>query len=166
MRSHLYRLVCLSALLFTASASADQVVEKPVASDTPDKFASTIEQIRHDMQSGGRYEYARPDEKANVNADLDAMAAMLQKSGSVSAMSQQEKVQLFNKQEHVNGILTHTDSNRLICEHHTVVGSTIPRTTCDTLGEIEHTRRATRDSMNQASLIGNVCANPKYCRSN
>ena len=69
------------------------------------------------MAPDGRYEFIRPDDKAKVEADFDAMKALLQKAGSVETMSQQDKVHLFNLQENANGILTHSDSNRLVCEH-------------------------------------------------
>jgi hypothetical protein len=38
------------------------------------------------MNTGGRYELIRPDDKGRANADLDAMSARLQKSGSVVTM--------------------------------------------------------------------------------
>jgi hypothetical protein len=158
-------LVCSTALFFAVSAWADQVIEKPVTADTPDKFAQTTDEIHQEMSSGGRYEFIRPDEKAKVEADLITMAAMLQKSGSVERMTQTEKVQLFNTQEHLNGILTHSDSNRLVCEHKAPVGTSIPRTTCQTFGEIEHSRKASNKLLQDAALTGSVCASPN-CRGN
>ena len=159
------RLVCSSAFFFAVSAWADQAIEKPVAADTPDKFAKTTDEIHHEMGPGGRYEFIRPDQKVNVEADLNTMAAMLQKSGSVERMTQTEKVQLFNTQEHLNGILTHTDSDRLVCEHRAPTGTTIPRTTCQTLGDAERSRKATNKFLQDSALIGSVC-DPKVCIKN
>jgi hypothetical protein len=159
------RLVCSSALFFVVSAWADQVIEKPVAADTPDKFAKTTDEIHQEMSAGGRYEFIRPDEKAKVETDLHTMAAMLRKSGSVERMTQIEKVQLFNTQEHVNGILTHSDSSRLVCEHRAPTGTTIPRTTCQTFGEAERSRKATNKFLQDSALIGSVC-DPKICIKN
>ena len=121
--------------------AADGVVQKPVAADTPDKFAQTAAQVRKEMGAGGRYEFIRPDDKAKVDTDLNSMEAMLQKSGSVTAMNQDEKVQLFNTQEHLNGILTHSDRNRLVCENTAPTGSNLRRSTCLTAGEIELKRQ-------------------------
>ncbi len=159
------RLVCSSTLFLVVSALADQVINKPVAADTPDKFAQTVYEIRQEMSPGGRYEFMRTDEKTKVESDLNAMAAMLQKSGSVERMTQTEKVQLFNAQEHLNGILTHSDSNRLVCEHTSPVGTSIPRTTCQTFGEVERSRKATNKSLQDAALGSSVC-DPKLCRKN
>lgn len=157
MRVSSYLLVGSFTLLFAASAWADKVIEKPVAADTPEKFTQTIAELHDEMNAGGRYEFIRADDKAKVENDLDAMAAMLKKSGSVAAMTQVEKVQLFNTQENLNGILVHNDSNRLVCEHKAPVGTSIPRTTCQTVGEIENTRKATNRMMNQAAQTGSVC---------
>jgi hypothetical protein len=171
MRSSIRLLACSAALFFAASSWADQVVEKPVVADAPDKFAQTISHIHQEMSAGGRYEFIRPDEKAKVEVDLNTMASMLQKSGSVQAMSQSEKVNLFNTQEHVNGILTHSDSNRLICEHRAPTGTSIPRTMCQTLGEVETMRRATHKLMDDGAILGLRCMGQKInrrevCKSN
>ena len=160
------RLACSSALMFAVFARADQVIEKPVAADTPAKFAQTIDDIHHEMSLGGRYEFIRPDEKAKVESDLNSMATLLQRSGSVDRMTQMQKVQLFNTQEHLNGILIHTDRNRLICEHRPPTGTSIPRTTCQTFGEVERSRRATNKSLQESALIGSVCTDRKKCYGN
>lgn len=133
------------------ATAADKVVEKPVAADTPEKFAETAAQIRKEMESDGRYEFIRPDDKAKADADLNAIAAMLQKAGSVSAMQEGDRVQLFNTQEHLNGILTHSDRNRLVCERRAPVGTNIPQNTCKTVAEIEKMRRDSQKYMNDHS---------------
>lgn len=124
-----------------ASAAADQVVEKPVVADTPAKFSQTADSIRAEMNTGGRYEFIAPADKTKAQADLDSIAAMLQKFGSVSAMNQSQQVALFNVQEHLNGLLTHSDRNRLICERRLPMGSNIPLTTCKTVADVEKNRR-------------------------
>ncbi|SRR5581483_2463278 len=122
-------------------ASAEGTTQKAVVADTPDKFAARYKELETEMQAGGRYEFISPSDKVRVEADMTSMAAMLDKAGSVDAMKQDDKVRLFNTQEQVNGILTRTDSERLVCEHRAPVGSHIPVTTCKTFGEIEKARR-------------------------
>ena len=169
MRSSSLRLV-LSLALFcvVASAWADKVVEKPVAADTPEKFEQAAAQIRQEMSPGGRYEFIRPDDKVKAEADMHAMALMLQKSGSVAAMNEAEKVSLFDTQENLNGILTHSDSNRLICEHVAPVGTSIPKTTCKTVGEVERARKATGRELHEIAIQSSVCDNSHIvgCRNN
>jgi hypothetical protein len=146
--------------------AADAVVEKPVSVDTPEKFAIAVKQIRQEMGSGGRYEFIRTDDRGKVNADLDTMQGLLNKAGSADAMKMEDKVRLFNTQEHVNGLLTHSDSNRLVCERRAPVGTSIPQTTCKTVGEIERQRQNTRDFLQETLLDSSKCRDAAHCRSN
>ena len=145
-------------------AFADEVIKNRVAADTMEKFQAVAAEVRDDMNSGGRYEYISTEDRAKVENDLNTMAAMLQKSGSVGAMSQPDKVRLFNTQENLNGVLTHSDSNRLVCEHKAPVGTSIPRTTCQTVAEIEYNRKMGKDMIKEAGEVGSVCV--KHCRGN
>jgi len=153
---HLVLLASMQAFGLGMAVAADKVVEKPVAADTPEKFAEVAAQIRKEMGPDGRYEFIRADDKARANADLDTMAAMLQKAGSVASMPQSDQVQLFNTQEHLNGILTHNDRNRLVCERRAPVGTNIPQNSCKTVAEIEKMRRDSQKYMNDHSQDANV----------
>jgi len=133
--------VCVQFCLASASVAADKAVEKPFMADTAAKFAETVKQVHEAMQPQGRYEFIRPEDRAKVDTDIQTMQAMLEKSGSVAAMSADEKVRLYNAQEHLNGILTHSDNDRLVCERRAPVGTNIPVINCRTFGEVERTRR-------------------------
>jgi len=154
-----------SMLMTGGSALAGEVIKNRVSADTLEKFQAVATDVRNDMNTGGRYEYISAENKAQAENDLNAMAAMLQKSGSVAAMTQPEKVKLFNTQEHLNGVLTHSDSNRLVCEHSAPVGTSIPRTTCQTVADIEHARRSSREYIYRAGEVGSICKS-KVCSGN
>ena len=72
-------------------------------------------------------------------------------------MKQPDRIKLFNTQEHVNGTLTHSDRNRLICERHAKVGSNLPQTDCRTLADIElnhsETQKFLQDRSNDGSRV-------------
>jgi len=165
MKRPILAIMLCAALVASGSAVAGEVIKNRVSADTLETFQAVATDVRDDMNTGGRYEYISADNKAQAENDLNAMAAMLQKSGSVASMTQPEKVKLFNTQEHLNGILTHSDSNRLVCEHSAPVGTSIPRTTCQTVADIEHARRSSREYINQAGEFGSICHN-KFCRGN
>jgi len=150
-------------VLASAHTFADEAIKNRVAADSLDKFQAVAAEIRKDMDAGGRYEYITPDNKAKVESDLTTMTQMLQK-GSVNALSETERLKLFNTQEHLNGLLTHSDSNRLVCERTAPVGTTIPKTTCQTVAEIERNRREGQNSIKQAGVTGSTCV--KNCRGN
>jgi hypothetical protein len=128
-------------------AADTNVVEKPVTADTAEKFAQATEEVRDAMGPGGRYEFISPDSRAKVEADMGKMQSLFQQTGSVAAMSQEQKLKLFNTQEHLNGVLSHSDRNRLVCERRAPVGTNIPVTTCRTAGDIESERRLSQKFM-------------------
>ena len=76
--------------------------EEFAKADTFDLFVATAQAIRKDMESGGKFEFITQLDKVAANGDLDAMTALLKKSGSVSAMKMQDKVVklIFNKIGH------------------------------------------------------------------
>jgi hypothetical protein len=156
------RLTFVAAFVCAASFACgkDGVIEKRVEADTPAKFADTQAAIHNEMAPGGRYEFIKPDAKAQVEVDLAAISALLQKSGSVAQMSQPDKVQLFNLQEHVNGVLTHSDGNRLVCEHRPPMGSNIAVTSCKTVAETEKMRRDAQKYSTDQTQVGWKCKAP------
>ena len=145
--------LCAAGVLAVAcgQALADQVIEKRVAADTPEKFQQVASDIRKDMAQGGRYEFMRADEKAKAEYDMNAIMKMLQDAGSVAAMKREQQVQLFNVQENLNGLLTHNDRNRLVCEKNAPVGTHIQTTSCKTVGDIERERLLSRKYMTDQS---------------
>ena len=169
MRMHrlgLAALILACALPATHVVAGDVPVEKAVVADSADKFATVAETIRNEMKPEGRYEFIKDRERSEVERGLDGMAALLGKSGSVAAMNREEQVQLFNLQERVNGILTKSDSSRLVCERRAPVGSNIPQTKCATYGEIERARVKTQNDLQRKGVDSTVCNVSKLCRGN
>ena len=153
------------AALLGASAQAvensdkSKVIEKPVVADTPETFAQQASWIEQEMQPEGRYEFAKPADKQRVKVLMSQMSSMLQRAGSVAAMDHDSKVQLFNDQEEVNGLLKHNDANRLVCSSRQPIGSHIPVTTCVTYRQQEETARNTKIGLGQYDL-SRVCNGP------
>lgn len=144
-------LACAMGCFATASLAAPQVVEKPLIAQTLDSFNKDAARIEQQMQSGGLYGNISSGEKAKVDERLKQMRDLLTAHANASTMSEQDKTALANAQEEVNGILSHNDNNRLICEHVAPVGSHRPVTTCRTYGEIMAQReRMENDAMKRS----------------
>lgn len=144
------RLVLAAAAMFlmaSAYAASSQVVEKPLVGQTLDSFNQEAGTIRQQMLPGGIYGFIKPADKALVETRLGDMQKLLQAHASETDLTTQDKVQLVNAQEQVNGILRQNDSNRLVCESKAPVGSHIPVKTCKTYGEVEARRRADQKYM-------------------
>lgn len=138
--------LALSALLPVGQAFAVKT-ETIVRADNKDTFAIVVQAVQQEMQPGGRYGYIDKQEAAEVNRGLAYMQSVLDRYGTVAQMDPKAKIDLFNRQEMVNAILTRRDNKRLICESSPPLGSHIPRTTCRTYGAMEAERRATKDVM-------------------
>ncbi|MFI4953962.1 MAG: hypothetical protein ACHP7M_12555 [Burkholderiales bacterium] len=136
-----------AALILLAAATSVSAKEKYHEAfknaATQETFKQTADGIREEMQSGGKFEFTRPDERTTIEKKLADMAGLFEKDGSIEHMQQDTKIRLYNDQESVNAILTKRDSDRVICENRMPVGSHIPKTTCHTYGQAEEARRET-----------------------
>jgi coenzyme F420-reducing hydrogenase alpha subunit len=128
--------LALALAPFAVHSHAAQVEQKPLVAQTLDAFTGDSARIEQQMQPGGLYDHISSSEKARVDERLKEMHNLLAAHANAADMPEQDKIALANAQEEINGILSHNDNNRLICEHVAPVGSHRPITTCRTYGEI------------------------------
>jgi hypothetical protein len=127
--------------------AAAQVDEHPLVARTLESFNKDAARIEKDMESGGKYGYISQSEKGRVVTQLGEMRKLLTAHADASDMPEDAKIALVNAQEEINGILSHNDNNRLICQHVAPVGSHRPITTCKTYAEIMAQHRAMEHEM-------------------
>jgi hypothetical protein len=149
MKNHIasWLLVLLATLCAPLAAKESRPAIRNA--DTPEKLEVVITAIRQEMTPGGRYEYLNGYNRGVVNDSLDHMQDMLVKAGSVDAMSQEQKTELFSVQEKANGILAKNSADRLVCTHSAPTGSHIPMTECKTVRELAMRRAASRRKQNE-----------------
>src|SRR5690242_2136151 len=116
-----------------------------VNAGTKTAFEAAVQATMKELNAGGRFEFTDRRQRETINDRFAAMQALFDKYGSVDKMPGDAKLELFNDQEKINGILTHTDANRLVCRTELPVGSHLPVKHCRTYGEI---RRSERDTVN------------------
>jgi predicted RNA-binding protein Jag len=119
-----------------------------VKADNKDDFTAVVAAVHQQMQTGGHYEFTSKKDRDAIDAQFSEMQSLFDKYGTVAQMDPNAKVQLFNDQQAVNAMLTHNDSNRLVCEHIAPLGSNIPKTVCRTYGEIQQEQRDSQHFMN------------------
>jgi hypothetical protein len=154
-----FRVMAILMLLAGSSAWADEVVKKPVnTADTPEKLQAVIDSIHAEMAQDKRYEFINPSQRRDVDADFAKMMSLLAKAGTASALKESDRVALFNAQEHANGILTHSDRNRLVCERTLKMGSNLPENRCSTVADIERNRANSQKFMLDRSTDRNKTA--------
>lgn len=141
MTRNMFFLLVLALVCASSSFAREKAAEKKaVHADTPEKFAVVVTSIREEMAPGKRYEFLSTVDRRVVNDSLDRMADMLVRTGSVEAMSQEDKTRLFSIQEEVNGLLARNADDRLVCTHVAPTGSNIPMTLCKTVRELANRR--------------------------
>ncbi|WP_337245852.1 hypothetical protein [Luteimonas sp. gir] len=105
-----------------------------------------------DLSGGEAYAEISPSDKQTVVSLLDRMQGVIEKTSSVDALHETERVRLFNDQEQVNTILTRAKADsRLVCRRETPIGSRLPQTNCMTVAE---RRRATETSQERLRSRG------------
>jgi len=142
------------ALAANAAVANENYHEKTFNADTPEKFQAVADDVRKEMEPGGRYEYVKPKERTSIEQSLAEMEALFKASGGVEHMKQDDKVKLFNDQEVVNSILTRRDRDRVICEDKPKLGSHVRTTSCHTYGQEEEARRGSQDVMGEWTRRG------------
>ena len=151
-------LVAAALFLFALPAAAkENYHEKTFNADTAEKFKATADDVRKEMQPGGRYEYVKPKERDTIERTLAEMESLFEATGGVDKMKQDDKVKLFNDQEVVNSILTRRDRDRVVCEDKPKLGSHVRTTQCHTVAQEEEARRGSKDTMDEWMRRG--CAN-------
>ena len=134
----------LGLLLLSLLGSAAMAAPKDAAvvnARTPEELAAVQAEVVNEMADGGHYEFISRTQRDDVERLFGDMRTLLAGKGSVDALSDDERLKLFNLQEQLNGILTQSDSRRLVCEKAAPTGSLIAVKSCRTYGEIERQRR-------------------------
>jgi len=146
--------VAAAMMLVLQAASVHAKEAKPdVKANTKDEFAAVADHVRQQMTPGGRFESVKQSDQMIVDRDLSSMESLYDKFGTVDAMDQPSKVQLYNSQSEVNAILTRNDANREVCEQVKPMGSNIPKTVCKTQRQINleegQSQQMKQDMLNQ-----------------
>lgn len=133
-----YWLPIVAAMMLVLQVASVHAKEtKPdVKANTKDEFAAVADHVRQQMAPGGRFDSVKQNDQVTVNRDLSTMESLYDKFGTVDAMDQPSKIELFNHQSEVNAILTRHDGDRQVCEQVKPMGSNIPKTVCKTQRQI------------------------------
>jgi hypothetical protein len=154
MKMTLALAVALSMAILAPCSAKENYHEKGVNADSKETFADLSQNVRREMDTGGKYEFVPPDERAKIDKSFTEMTALFDQYGTVSAMNQDAKVKLFNDQEVVNSILTKRDRDRVICTNKAPVGSHIPKTSCHTYAQEVQAHQETEKQMSDWKVMG------------
>jgi hypothetical protein len=141
-------------MALSIGAMAAEKLDPALQAVTKEKFDDQSAAIRQQMKTGGRWEFVDAVERAQVNARLDEIAALLATTASADELDRDQKGKLLVAQEDVNAILTKKDGRRLICQQVAPTGSNRKQKQCSTFAERERQRRDSRDFLRQTGDDG------------
>lgn len=114
-------------------------------------FFEQKKRIEEALADGETYSEIKARDRDQVVAALQRISAALTKAGTVEALGDKEKAEVFNDQELVNNLLTQAgEDSRLVCRREKKVGSHRVTTQCTTVGQrrrdAEESQKALRDN--------------------
>ena len=152
MKTTLALAIALSMAVLAPCSAKENYHEKQVNAETKEAFADISQNVRRQMDTGGKYEFVPPDERTKIDKSFGEMTALFDQFDTVSAMNQDAKVKLFNNQEIVNSILTKRDRDRVICVNQAPIGSHIRQTSCHTYAQEVQAHQETQKQMSDWKL--------------
>jgi len=140
-------LVLLCILAATAGHAEKYDATKVVTAQTKDNFADQAQNVRKEMQPGGRYEFVTVSEHKRVEHRLVEIQDLFDHYTDGTRLQDTKMVELLTAQEEINGILTKRDGDRLICKNEKPTGSHRPVNSCKRYSDIVRSERATQKLM-------------------
>lgn len=144
------------------ASSAGAFMAKQPSAAIPKQYAATefqtiANEIRIQMEPGGRYGDVPAIDRPKIEEQLNVMASLLEGVEVIEELKDEDRVRLFNAQEKINGLLLQHDGQRLVCEKTRVTGSHRPRTVCMTYAE----RQAAREDAQRTFRVYNRGISPE-----
>lgn len=117
---------------------------------TAETFAERRHELVNEIETGETYAEISELQKNDVMESLERMATWLESAGSVDAMSQEQRIRLFNEQEKINTMLTGVAADsRMVCTREQTVGTRMRQTTCFSVAERRRRREADAQDANR-----------------
>lgn len=141
-----------SAVLIIAmwSSAALAGSESAVALGRAD-FESQRQAVLRELGPNGRYAEIEPEARQQVQAALERIRQAMVQAGSVEALSEDDRVAVFNDQELVNTLLTRAAADsRLVCRREVKLGSHRKESRCMTVAERRRAAAEAQEALQQS----------------
>lgn len=146
-------MLIVAILAGPARATINSPTKEPSAKaiEAGSSFFEQKKKIEEALADGETYSEIKARDREQVSTALQRIATALTSAGTVEALDDKEKADVFNDQELVNNILTQAgEDSRLVCRREKRVGSHRVTTQCTTVGqrrrEAEESQKALRDN--------------------
>lgn len=152
------KIVLLSVLLsapLLAHAKIDSEAARssgnPQVLNVKSPFEEQRQRILSDLAGGEKYSEISQQDQRDVRNALDRIAQQLDSVGSIEALSDAQRLRVFNDQEVVNNILTRAgEDSRMVCKRESSVSTRIASTQCLTVAQRRKLREEAQDHMRKS----------------
>ena len=139
--------IALALSVLAACAAVDTTPPpEPKKIATIDEYLAHQDYLRAGLLDGSLGELSERDLE-EVFRRQDELRVLLGSVESIEALTEEQKIEVLNNQNAINGILTRSLADTPICRRETVVGSHRPRTVCMTARQREALRDNSRESI-------------------
>lgn len=136
-----------------ALAQAPAKPPTPVAVDAGD-FAAQRAAIEKALGDGKTYVEISQADRREVRTALDRMGVLLEGGKTADALTEDQKVDLFNAQETVNSLLTRAAADsRVVCTRIEKTGSHRKISVCSTVAERDRRRQLDQDRLQNSQKV-------------
>jgi TolA-binding protein len=147
MKKSVVALLVALCVALPAVASADKVVQ----------ILLQQREIRSQSESStGAYSRFDREELDRMHAAQDRIFSLLDGVSSLDQLSASEQVEVFNSIEVVKAVISGNEADRQKCWREHKLGSTIPKTRCATIAEIQQISEGAQQWKGEASICGNM----------
>ena len=157
----LLSLLALVPLAAKANIQSDGSAFSPEKGlDLSSSFEAQRDAIVTALGDGKTYAEISPDDRQRVTSSLSRISSLLGDARSVNQLPETTRVEVFNEQELVNGVLTQArEDSRLVCTREKKVGSHRVTNNCMTVAERRRAREETEQQLSKMRRMQMPAAN-------
>lgn len=140
-------------LLANAKIASDVVrnADEVQILDVKSPFQEQRARILEDLAAGKKYSEISSREQRDVRDALDRIARQIDSLDSINALSEEQRLRVFNDQELINTILTRaSDDSRVVCQREKSVSTRIASAQCLTVAQRRKLREEAQDQMRKS----------------
>ncbi len=131
-------------LFFVMGASAGNVLSSEAAPASASEYLQYLTDVRASLKKNKPRPLSSKEWQSFEKADA-SIRSLLGGHENVGTLSDSQRIELYNAQEQISGILNGNDDERVICRQEGRVGTSFRETRCVTLAQRRSEREAARD---------------------
>lgn len=154
-RTHYFNAFIALGLAFACCSAQAAAPQEAIPYVKVQDITTQQAQIRADvLAKRGRYATLTQRGRDQILSDQDVVLSIIAGKTNTSELSAEDRVQVFNLLEQIQGIVNNSQSDAMVCKMEKAIGSNFPKRVCMTAQEAELQRDSARQEMSRARTCG------------